>query len=283
MKKLLVFLILLLTSCSVFAEPLYDTSNEAKLEYNQGVDYYKAGQYDRSMMSFRRAIELDPNYIDAYYNLGSILEYLRKDDEALSIFKQIIVRKPDDYESVFKAASLSSKLGQNENAKKYLSLITPESPVYSKAQSLANTMGTDLQTIKADLTKQAEIEAVKSANQSNTMFNNLPSPTGIAGDRFGNIYVACFSDNMIYKITPDGKRIIFLKDSKINGPIALVNDNEDNIYVSNYNGNNVIKITPSGSISVLVANIQKPYGMSIRDGLLYVSSQGSNSVLRYKL
>ena len=144
-------------------------------------------------------------------------------------------------------------------------------------------MGTDLQTIKADLTKQAEIEAVKSANQSNTMFNNLPSPTGIAGDRFGNIYVACFSDNMIYKITPEGKRIIFLKDSKINGPIALVNDNEDNIYVSNYNGNNVIKITPSGSISVLVANIQKPYGMSIRDGLLYVSSQGSNSVLRYKL
>ena len=63
------------------------------------------------------------------------------------------------------------------------------------------------------------------------MYNDLPSPTGIAGDRYGNIYVACFSDNMIYKITPDGKRIIFIKDAKINGPIALVSDNNDNIYI----------------------------------------------------
>jgi tetratricopeptide (TPR) repeat protein len=282
MKKALI-IALLLSGLAACADPLYDTSNEAKLEYNQGVDYYKAGKLDRSIMSFRRAIELDPNYVDAYYNLGSILEYTQKNEEALTVFKQIMVRKPDDYESVFKAANLSSKLGQNENAKKYLSLIPPESPIYSKAQSLANSMGTDLQTIKADIARAAEIEAAKSANQSNGMYNNLPSPTGIAGDRYGNIYVACFSDNMIYKITPDGKRIIFVKDSRINGPIALVSDETDNIYVSNYNGNNVIKITPAGNISTVISNVQKPYGMSLKDGLLFVSSQGSNSVLRYKL
>lgn len=279
MKKLLI-IALLCIGIPAFAEPLYNTSNEAKLEYNQGIDYYKNGQYDRSMGAFRRAIELDPNYIDAYYNLGTILEYLKQDESALDTFKQIIVRKPDDYESLYKAANLSYKLGNADNARKYLSLIPANSNVFVQAQNLARRMGTDMQTIKADASKRVLNE---NQTQNNEMFNNLPSPTGITGDKFGNIYVACFSDNMIYKITPDGKRIIFIKDSKINGPIALVSDKSDNIYVSNYNGDNIIKITPTGSISTFISNIQKPYGISILDGMLYVSSQGSNAVLKYKL
>ena len=257
-------------------------SSDAKLEYNQGVDYYKAGLYDKSMASFKRAIQLDPNYIDAYYNLGSILEYLRDDDAALSVFKQIIVRKPDDYDAIYKAAYLSYTLGQSENAVKYLSLIPKESGIYSKAQGLANTLGTDMQTIKSNAAK-ATIDEAGQMNTVNRIYNNLPSPTGIAGDNQGNIYVACFSDNMIYKITPDGRNIIFVKNPKINGPIGMVNDNQGNLYIANYNGNNIIKITPTGTITNVIANIEKPYGLHIRDNILYISSQGTNSVLKYKL
>lgn len=279
MKKFIILLFLIsFTGFAVSAEPLYST--EAKLEYNRGVDYYKIGQYDRSMAAFRRAIELDPNYTDAYYNLGSILEYLHQDDAALSVFKQVIVRNPSDYESVYKAAKLSQKLGQTENAKSYLSLIPPESSSYSKAQQLASNMNTDLQTIKAQENEKAQKPKIE---QTNGMYNNIPSPTGIASDSFGNIFVACFSDNMIYKITPDGRRIVFVKNSGIDGPIAMVSDTQGNIYVSNYNSNNIAKITPSGSVSILINNISKPYGLNVNDGMLFVSSQGSNSVLRYKL
>lgn len=282
MKKLLITLCLTtITGLVLSSEPAmsYESPVEAKLEYNQGVDFYKAGAYDRSMAAFRRAIEIDPNYIDAYYNLGSILEYLHQDEAALGVFKQIIVRQPEDYESVYKAANLSSKLGHTDNAKSYLSLIPPESSVYGKAQKLASQMATDMQTLKAE---QAKPDAPK-FEQTNGMYNDIPSPTGITTDKTGNVFVACFSDNMIYKITPDGRRIIFVKDAKISGPIAMVSDDSGNIYVSNYNANNVVKITPTGSISVQIANIQKPYGISLKDGMLFVSSQGSNSVLRYKL
>lgn len=277
MKKFLITFFALIIGCSTFAQD--SISTDAKLEYNRGVDLYKIGQYDRSMSSFRRAIELDPNYIDAYYNLGSILEYLNQEDAALAVFKQIIVRKPEDYESVYKAANLSNKLGQPDKARTYLALIPPESTVYTKAQQLASLLGTDMQTLKAALKPQDNSEL----DLTNGIYNNIPSPTGITADNFGNIYVACFSDNMIYKITPDGRRIIFLKDSRINGPIALVSDSVGNIYISNYNSDNVLKVTSSGSISVLISNISKPYGLFISKGLLYVSSQGSNSVLRYKL
>lgn len=307
MKKLLITLLILAnTGLAVLAESpdFYDPPTEAKLEYNLGIDYYKIGQYDNAMAAFRQAINIDPNYIDAYYNLGAILEYLKQDEAALAVFKQIIVRKPDDYESVFKAAYLSSRLGQADKAKTYLALIPEESSVYPKAQVLAstlkvntpstaatkpstpasnaNTAATATTNTAASAAKPVSPQAPK-IEQTNGMYNNIPSPTGITSDKNGNVYVACFSDNLIYKITPDGKKIIFIKDAKINGPIGMVSDLNGNIYVSNYNNNNVIKITPAGAISVLISNVQKPYGVHIDGNLLFVSSQGSNSVLRYKL
>ena len=45
----------------------------------------------------------------------------------------------------------------------------------------------------------------------------------------------------------------------------------------------VVKISPAGAISIQISNVQKPYGLHVADGMLFVSSQGSNSVLRYKL
>lgn len=285
-KKLLITLLILTSTgfCALAnADDYYEPSTEAKLQYNQGVDYYKIGQYDRAMASFRQAIELDPNYIDAYYNLGTILEYLKQDDAALAVFKQIIVRNPNDYESVYKAAELSNKLGQTAKAKAYLSLIPKESSIYTKAQSVATSMGADMQTIKAEEAKVNAVGEAAKIPETNGMYNNITSPTGVVTDNKGNLYVACFSDNMIYKITPDGKRIVYVKDAKINGPIALAADNNGNIYVSNYNSNNVVKISPTGVLTVQVSNIQKPYGLHVDGNLLFVSSQGSNSVLRYKL
>lgn len=285
MKKILAAL--LVTACTGFAVLAEPVSNQAKLEYNRGYDFYKIGQYDRSMASFRRAIELDPNYIDAYFNLGSILEYLHQDDAALAVFKQIIVRKPDDYEALYKAGNLSMKLGQTDKAKSYLELIPANSSAYSKAQSLIASIPAPIVEEPEPVVESVQVlEEPKTASnisRTNGMYNNIPSPTGITTDTQGNVYIASFSDNMIYKVTPDGRQMIFIKDKKIDGPIAMVSDFNGNIYVSNYNSNNVLKITSSGLISVLINNVERPYGMNITDGMLFVSSQGSNSVLRYKL
>ena len=258
---------------------------DKEISFNLADVLYKQKRYEEALNILKQIARDDVAGMhapDAYYNLGLILEYLKQNDTALAIFKQIIVRNPTDYESVYKAADLSVKLNELDKAKSYLSLIPPESTVYSKAQSLANSMNTDMQTIKTQEDKVAKTD-VHQIDQSNGMYNNITSPTGVTTDKNGNLYVACFSDNMIYKITPDGKRILFVKDAKINGPIALANDNSGNIYVSNYNSNNVVKISPAGAISIQISNVQKPYGLHVADGMLFVSSQGSNSVLRYKL
>lgn len=276
-KKLLAifFTAMLISSTQCFA----DNMTEAKLEYNKGIDFYKIGQYDRSMEAFRKAIDLDPDYIDAYYNLGSILNYLDQKEAALTVFKQIVVRKPDDYEAVYKAAELSLKLGQNEKAKALLALIPSGSYLTSRAQQLANSLNTDLQTIKHD----QKIAEAPTQPVSNGVYQDIASPTGITTDNSGNLFVAGYSDNVIYKITPSGDRIIFLKDTRLNGPIGLTIDPNGNMYIANYNANNVLKVDETGFVSILISDIKKPYSLHISNGTLFISSQGSNSIVRFKL
>lgn len=278
-KKILTGIIIAVSAVNIaFAAEI---STEAKLQYNKGVDMYRLGRYDEAITAFQQAVDIDPNYIDAYYNLGSILEYIKQDDAALAVFKQIILRKPTDYEAVYKAAALSVKLGMPDQAKSYLSLIPANSIVNSKAQQLAASMKTDMQTIKHEQ-KQLAAQSEK-ISQSNAVYENLGSPTGMVTDKNGNLYVAGFSDNDIVKISPDGERRIFVKDSRLNGPIGLEIDSSGNIYVANYNANNVLKISSTGQVSVLIGNIQKPYCLHIDGNLLFISAQGSNSVVRYKL
>lgn len=278
-KKILLLLIVAVSAVNIsFAAEI---STEAKLQYNKGVDMYRVGRYEEAIDAFRKATEISPDYIDAYYNLGSILEFIKQDDAALSVFKQIILRKPTDYEAVYKAAALSVKLGQPDQAKSYLSLIPQTSIVNSKAQELAASLKTDMQTIRQE---QKEIaQQSEKISQTNGVYNNLGSPTGMITDKNGNLYVAGFSDNAIVKISPNGDRRLFVKDSRLNGPIGLEIDSAGNIYVANYNANNVLKVSSTGVVSVLIGNIPKPYCLHIDGNLLFISAQGSNSVVRYKL
>jgi len=280
MKK--IFIVLAILILSIHCVSASENSTDAVLQYNQGIDFYKTGRYDDSIGAFRTAIRLDPNYIDAYYNLGSVLEYLQQYDAALAVFKQIIVRKPDDYDSVYKAAWLSHKLGEEQKAKTYLSLI-PQSCARAKdAQNLASQLNLSLTPAVASKPVQPVV-AKTSVNQTSGLYQNLPAPTGIATDSEGNVFVAEFNTNMIIKITPDNKKMVYVKDPKISGPIGLAMDKSNNLYVANYNKDNVIKVSQYGEITVLISNVKKPYCLHIDGKILFISCQGSDSVLRYKL
>ncbi len=273
LKKVLTTLLLSL-SISVYAAEI---PMDARLDYNQGIDFYKLGMYERAIESFRSAIRTYPDYIDAYYNLATILEYLKQYAEALSIYKQVYIRNPNDYEVIYKLAFLSSKLEDYTKASEYLSLIPETSSYYKRGQELAESI-----KVSTTLPPQQYNAPSKIATQSG-IYENILSPTGITTDSQGNVYVATFSDNTILKITPDGKRQVFLKSKQIDGPISLASDSIGNIYVSNYNANNVLKITPQGNVSVLVSKIDKPYGLHVEGNMLFITCQGSNSILRQKL
>lgn len=276
MKKIFILLAILIFSISTVNA--VEIGTDAMLQYNQGIDYYKIGQYDQAVDCFKEAIRLEPDYIDAYYNLGSILEYLQQYEAALAVFKQIIVRKPEDYDSVYKAAWISYKLGDNQKAKTYLSIIPATSSRSREAQELAAQ-------INYSIPKQTAAKAPQkpATNQTSGVYENISAPTGITSDEEGNIYTAEYNNNAIIKITPDGKKVLFLKDPKISGPIGIAYDKSKNLYIANYNKDNVLKVSALGEISVLIGNVKKPYYLYINGNTLFISCQGTDSVLRYKL
>ncbi len=311
-KKIIftVFSVLIFSCSSVLAGEI---TNAAKLEYNKGIDYYNSARYSQAAESFKRATEIDPNYIDAYYNLGALLEYLNQDEGALAAFKQIILRNPEDYEAVYKAAEISNRLGASDKAKMYLTLIPQDTLIGQKAKSLSDSIAAKLPEVsdteieqpketvydnppKEEISESSVSTASKDNNNpngnievtnpeinSNGVYTDISSPTGIAADNLGNIYVAGFSDNTIYKILPDGSKIVYIKNNKIDGPIGIAIDRNESIYIANYNQNNVLKIEKNGLISEVVTDIKQPYCMYLKGNLLFVSSQGGNSVVRYKL
>lgn len=271
-------LALILLSCSLAASALaVEVPMDAKLDYNQGIDFYKLGMYERAIESFRSAIRTFPDYIDAYYNLGTVLEYLKNYSEAITVFKQIYLRNPNDYEVIYKLANLSAKLEDYTKAAEYISLIPPASSYYKQGQELAESI-----KVNTTLPVQQSNPPSKIATYTG-IYENVLSPTGITTDKQGNVYVATFSDNSIIKITTDNKRIVFLKSNQISGPISLASDDIGNIYVSNYSANNVLKVTPQGVATVLVDKLDKPYGLHVDGNMLFITCQGSNSIYRQKI
>lgn len=274
-KNLLLILTFLILTTAAIAE---NVSNEAKLMYNHGLDLYKIGQHEKAIECFRKAIDISPDYIDAYYNLGTVLEFLKQDDQALVVFKQIIVRCPEDYESIYKAALLSVQLKDYTGAKKYLSIIPKDCPEGKDAAELAQKLNTP---IAQPATKPINPNLLPA--RPYTLSSNIMAPTGIATDFSGNTYVASFADDSIIKITPSKQKILYSRSSLINGPIGLAMDENNNLYIANYNDNSIIKIAKTGIVSVLAKNILKPYGIHYRNRVLYITSQGSNSIIQYKL
>lgn len=287
LKKILLLIFLFCAVPALADNKPVRVDTDAKLEYNKGIDFYNSGQFDEAVDCFRKAIDLEPEYIDAYYNLGMTFDYLKQYEASISMFKELLARKPDDYDAIYHAALVSYKMNLPEQSKEYLAKLPVSNPLYYKGQELARQMGTDIQTIKASQPAEDIVPVEEPAAQGtfagNFYYENLPSPTGIVVDNLGCLYVANYSDNLIFRITPTGEKMVYLKTPKLNGPIGLAMDEGGNLYIANYNSNSVMKLSSSHQLTTLIENIEKPYYLYVRGGYLFISSQGTNTVVRYKI
>lgn len=82
---------------------------------------------------------------------------------------------------------------------------------------------------------------------------------------------------------PNGQSQLFSKSPLLGGPIGLAIDSMDNLYVANYTKNNILKINKAGKIYTFMNNITNPYYLIIENGNMYITEQGNNTVIKYKL
>lgn len=130
--------------------------------------------------------------------------------------------------------------------------------------------------------------------------------TGVAVDEAGNVFIADWGDNKIYKLTPTGNLSLFAGGGNSGWddgqgttalfyePDALISDAAGNIYVSDQANNLIRKITPGGFVTTLAgtahtpglvdgtglaAQFNGPRGLAIDNaGNLYVADQANNVI-----
>jgi len=126
----------------------------------------------------------------------------------------------------------------------------------------------------------------------------LVGPHGIAVDESGNAYVAGFSSDNAFKITPDGV-ITEIIDRTGDGlgntlerPGGIAADDSGNVYVSDTLTDNAFRITPDGVVTEIIDStgdgmgntLRGPYAIAVDDsGNAYVTGYDSFNAFKIEL
>lgn len=114
-------------------------------------------------------------------------------------------------------------------------------------------------------------------NSASAMYAVGTSPSGIAIDASGNVWVANHGSNNVTELTAQGAFINSFSVGAYTSAIAI--DASGNVWVTNYLNNNVMELSPNGVIIGTYAVGVNPIGLGINSaGDIWVVNNGSGTV-----
>lgn len=131
----------------------------------------------------------------------------------------------------------------------------------------------------------------------------LNSPTGLALDSSGNLYIADSANNVIRQVTPGGTITTWAGNgvqgytgdggpanvSNLFDPVAITFDSSGNAYICDAGNNVVREVNTSSVIFTLVGGtntidqLSHPNAVGVASGYLYVADTDNRRIMRFKL
>ena len=96
--------------------------------YKKGLDSLKKKDYDHSMMCYRKSIDLNTNYTEAYTGISYLYEINGNYDEAIKFYRKAILTKPQDWFPYFGMGYAYERQGNFDKAKKVYEALLPSYP-----------------------------------------------------------------------------------------------------------------------------------------------------------
>ncbi len=104
--------------------------------HNLGQAYYHLCRYDKAERSYSRAVELNRDSADSWYNLGIVESVLGFYDKSVNAFRRAIALNGGDASYYYNLAMVEDKLGQRRqaaaNLRKYLELSSARGPASNR-------------------------------------------------------------------------------------------------------------------------------------------------------
>lgn len=97
-------------------------------------------------------------------------------------------------------------------------------------------------------------------------------PNGVAVDNDKNVYIASKGDQVIYKVTPDGSKSIFVDNIPVGGAMEFGFNNY--LYACEVDEGKIVRISPDGSIVEDVVSVNSPidFDWDIDDNMYIVAN-----------
>ncbi len=92
------------------------TSSQAELLVELGKLHYSEQDYTKAIASYDQALKLKPDLHEAWYNRGTVLRNLGRNEEAIASYDQALKLKPDLHEAWNNRGIALRNLGRNEEA-----------------------------------------------------------------------------------------------------------------------------------------------------------------------
>jgi DNA-binding beta-propeller fold protein YncE len=141
----------------------------------------------------------------------------------------------------------------------------------------------DIENNESAMSNQVDLVTVY-PTLSTVISSGLSSPSGVAVDNAGNVYIADYGSNSIKKLTASSWVITTLVSYGLNGPIGVAVDNAGNVYIADFNSNAIKKWTAStGVVSTLVSTgLNGPIGVAVDNaGNVYIADSNNNAIKRW--
>lgn len=139
---------------------------DASAHYNLGLIHQSRGEFDQAKARFERALEIDPEEIDAAYQLGRIARQQKRYGDAIQQFEHVVMRNQahSQYEVWREVAATYISAGQFEDARTALDQFLEHRPSDPEGLYLMGRAHAGLgHKREATSLMQACIEAVKTA------------------------------------------------------------------------------------------------------------------------